>query len=593
VQAPILAQFGADEGYTFTRVAFEFPAAHTIGVEGHTDIRTRVNMKDSPLDVSITLSSDAAIQNNCPCRAVLTLERIDRLARLGASGMKTDFLVAFAMFHWLPLSSNPDDTNSAWRYLAKLISATKTLFFEIPGLEEYEEHNHVQGFGWLRNVLRQSGGELGFIYDSCSRHGLQCRVTNLVELPATTGVARKVLRIDNLYAFDEDMPYERSKAATVRRVGRAMLSTFDCIACDPNSCQILVEPKALQGPPSDSSSAYRLLAKDAERVVVLSDPHADLSGFQDVLERNNIAVFGPIAIQSMPLHPAVELALSTAQPTVWSEARVRWTGGRTIVAITGDSMDFGSQSRVLLDTFMSLQVQAQAPGGQLLVLLGDHDIDILKIQPSTSKKRSYHNPDDELPHGSTATFFDAFSLHPTIPPTSNDYDALQRLWYGWWMRLQPFVVAIEDTVMVHSPPALLSRLTLDQINWNMYQSIHCNTNPSYLAPVYPKGSGVSLLEHLIGFNRTDRLPRRPQCETLTDIFLLMQRGTGVHRIRRLVVGHLVTDGTARAFCNGSLVLMDTCVTKDNFKSYERGTCASQALELTLGDNTGELKWQFL
>ena len=51
----------------------------------------------------------------------------------------------------------------------------------------------------------------------------------------------------------------------------------------------------------------------------------------------------------------------------------RWIGGNTLLVQTGDLLDRGADIRQVLDLIMSLQPQAEAAGGKVMVLLGNHE----------------------------------------------------------------------------------------------------------------------------------------------------------------------------------------------------------------------------
>src|SRR5262245_61321558 len=68
----------------------------------------------------------------------------------------------------------------------------------------------------------------------------------------------------------------------------------------------------------------------------------------------------------------------------------RWVGGRTVLVQTGDYMDRGPDVRGVLDRLMSLETEAAAAGGRVVVLLGNHEVmnllgELRDVRPSTYK----------------------------------------------------------------------------------------------------------------------------------------------------------------------------------------------------------------
>jgi hypothetical protein len=62
-----------------------------------------------------------------------------------------------------------------------------------------------------------------------------------------------------------------------------------------------------------------------------------------------------------------------------------WIAGRTLLIVTGDSIDKGPNSIEVLNLFIQLQNQSQAVGGQVLHLLGNHEAEFLADPQGDSK----------------------------------------------------------------------------------------------------------------------------------------------------------------------------------------------------------------
>jgi hypothetical protein len=84
------------------------------------------------------------------------------------------------------------------------------------------------------------------------------------------------------------------------------------------------------------------------RIVAIGDVHGDLEDFRRILEATGLAdSFG------------------------------NWTGGSATLVQTGDLVERGTKVREVLDLTMSLQQQAPLAGGEVVVLLGNHEVNNL------------------------------------------------------------------------------------------------------------------------------------------------------------------------------------------------------------------------
>ena len=73
------------------------------------------------------------------------------------------------------------------------------------------------------------------------------------------------------------------------------------------------------------------------------------------------------------IHGAYDEFVGLLQEVGLVDARLQWTGGRTTLVQTGDFLDRGADVRKTMDLLMSLQDQARAAGGEVVVLIGNHE----------------------------------------------------------------------------------------------------------------------------------------------------------------------------------------------------------------------------
>ena len=82
---------------------------------------------------------------------------------------------------------------------------------------------------------------------------------------------------------------------------------------------------------------------------------------------------------------AYESAVKTLLAVGLVDDGLRWSGGDAILIQTGDLIDDGIRVREVMDLFMRLQEEAEAAGGQVIVLLGNHEaLNILGMRLSVN-----------------------------------------------------------------------------------------------------------------------------------------------------------------------------------------------------------------
>jgi len=159
------------------------------------------------------------------------------------------------------------------------------------------------------------------------------------------------------------------------------------------------------------------------------------------------------------------------------DAELRWTGGKTHLVSLGDLLDRGADSRRVMDLLMRLQREAEAAGGRVHVVLGNHEtMNVLGDLRYVAADEFAPYAADEDPDERTRQR-DAF-LARQSGATAADFERLfppgffahRRLLgplghYGRWLLALPAAVHINDTVYMHGgPSSLLQGRGIEDLN---------------------------------------------------------------------------------------------------------------------------------
>jgi len=170
---------------------------------------------------------------------------------------------------------------------------------------------------------------------------------------------------------------------------------------------------------------------------------------------------------------------------------LHWVGGHSIFVQLGDFTDRGARVRETMDLLMRLQEEASRQGGQVIVLMGNHEMMNVVGDYRYVPTEAYRAFVDE---GSEQRRADAFGEHLKWlkrrgdrygDPEETDPASLEKTWidshplgfveymeamgpeglYGKWLRTLPAVVKVGDSIFVHGGinPSL-SKMDLDDLN---------------------------------------------------------------------------------------------------------------------------------
>ena len=82
---------------------------------------------------------------------------------------------------------------------------------------------------------------------------------------------------------------------------------------------------------------------------------------------------------------------------------MKWAGGKSVLVITGDLIDKGSDSLGVIALLRKLQSDAASRGGQVIISMGNHEAEFL-AEPTGRKTRDF-----------AAELKEAGLIRPTLP----------------------------------------------------------------------------------------------------------------------------------------------------------------------------------
>ncbi len=159
------------------------------------------------------------------------------------------------------------------------------------------------------------------------------------------------------------------------------------------------------------------------------------------------------------------------------DAHDHWAAGRTHLVSLGDLLDRGADSRKVMDLLMRLQGEAQAKGGQLHVLLGNHEAmnilgDLRYVEAGeyasyedmeSPAERAERRQAWETAHGAgSGAAFDQkfppgyFGHRAAFSPNGK---------YGQWLLSLPVAIVLNDTLFMHAGPSnVLRGMSLQELD---------------------------------------------------------------------------------------------------------------------------------
>lgn len=239
------------------------------------------------------------------------------------------------------------------------------------------------------------------------------------------------------------------------------------------------------------------------------------------------------------LHADLPAALATLRMAGLVDAQAAWSGGETILVQTGDTTDRGPDSKEVIELLMRLSSEAEAAGGGVVALLGNHEV------------MNLHGDWRYVTPGDVADFGSPENRRAALAPDAP---------LGAWLRGRGIVGQVGQTVYAHGGiTAAQARQGIDGINQAARAAIDTDPRAAVLGDEGPLWfRGYLLADEPIA------------CQELASALSALGA-------RRMVVGHTTQrSGRIAVRCGGALVGIDTGIA-----AHYGGHAA--ALELRAGD----------
>jgi len=171
------------------------------------------------------------------------------------------------------------------------------------------------------------------------------------------------------------------------------------------------------------------------------------------------------------VHGAYDSLVATLQEAGIIDVGLNWSGGKTHLVSTGDLLDRGPKSRAVMDLIIRLEKQALLDGGQVHLLLGNHEVmnltgdlryvadeeyaAFLDMESTDERELWYRSFRRGKPVDSDESAV-RWEFDQQAPPGYFGHRRAFRHdgYYGKWLLQKPFIIVINETAFVHGglPP---------------------------------------------------------------------------------------------------------------------------------------------
>lgn len=315
-------------------------------------------------------------------------------------------------------------------------------------------------------------------------------------------------------------------------------------------------------PPQQASTAQQASQQGAaDRVSAPAppaSPHIDSTVRQDVWTNvDRVIAVGDV-------HGDYEQFVKVLQSAGLINGNGDWIGGKTHLVQTGDVVDRGPDSRAVMDLLMKLQKQAEAAGGGVHCLIGNHEAmdvygDLRYVSPGeysafrtvgsdAARAENYMAYHQEMTAAAKPVMNRA-DWEKEHPPGFAEHRAAfgPEGKYGKWIRSHNTIIKIDRTLFVHAGlGATYEDWSLDQINDEVrkelddFNALHGGVATDEQGPLWDRELA-----------KGDEAKLEPLVNALLKHF----------DVDRIVVGHTYAKGAVTQRFGGKVLLIDVGISR--------------------------------
>jgi hypothetical protein len=256
------------------------------------------------------------------------------------------------------------------------------------------------------------------------------------------------------------------------------------------------------------------------------------------------------------VHGAYDRYVEILQAAGVLDDRRRWSGGRTHFVQLGDILDRGADSRKVLDLLRELEGPAKRAGGQVHVLLGNHEVmrmlgDLRYVVPGEYEAFATGQSEEiRRRYLEGLTVDERAKLTPDLPL---GFVEMRMAYgrsgeYGRWLRRLDVVIRVNDVLFVHGglSPAVAQK-PCDVINDTVRRELSGDEDKTRAAPLKSLAASPD-----------GPLWYRGLVKESDETALQLDEILKLQRVRAVVVGHTIRDeGRVEQRFGGKVFAIDT------------------------------------